>query len=132
MPAGYHHFYVTSWTNPNRFKIEYFIGGFVGDHWNDEVFAAKLDRITRRVTAKYGFSNFIQCWSPVNVNPYKPRTPDERYKTAVTKTTNKYAQRITQIKNDNTLFVEAFIKEEKVRLFSRLQVLKKRYGQPDK
>jgi hypothetical protein len=129
MPIGYHHYYAYSWTCFDRRKrsTDYFLGGFVGDHLEDEAFAEKLKRIESKLREKFGFPEYMCCWSPAVEKPYKPRSQEQRYKTAIVKATNKHRKRIQAIRQQNYLFGETFIAEEEERFLQRQEVLKNRY-----
>jgi hypothetical protein len=129
MPVGFHHYYGCSVPFPRDSPYDYYIGGFMGDHFNDPLFAAKLKRIEKLLNEKYGISKYCKYWSPVEVKPYKPRTPEQRYQTAMKKAANKQQKKIDSIKSQNFLFAEQFISEENERLNHRQEVLKKRYNQ---
>ena len=129
MPIGFHHFYGCCGVRLHNCESRdyYYLGGFVGDHFNDEVFKSKLDKVIQLLKEKYGFGHFVSCWSPVESKPYKPRTPQQCLSTALKKAQNKTDRNIRQIKKGNSLFVNDFIMEEQQKLFNRQEALKRRY-----
>lgn len=130
MPVGYHHFYACSHLDIHKKRrYEYFIGGFVGDHINNEQFKAKLERVQELFNRKFGFRNYCYCWSPANQKPYKPRTQQQRFATTMKKTQNKHNRKIEQLKKQNPLFLNTFIEEENQKLYARQELLKSRYNQ---
>lgn len=131
MPLGYQLYYALDWTAEHRRKrrIDYFIGGFVGDRWQDAAFAEKINRIERKLREKFGIGNYVACWMPAVVKPYQPRTQEQRCKTAIVKATNKHHKKVQAIRQQNYLFGETFLAEEKERFLQRQEELKKRYNQ---
>ena len=115
MPLGFHHYYACKAPFPRDSPYDYYIGGFVGDHFNDPAFAAKLKRVESLLNKKYGLSHYAAYWSLVVVKP--------------SKTANKHHKKIDAIKAQNVLFTEQFVSEEKERLKQRQDVLRKRYNQ---
>ncbi len=129
MPIGIHSFYVFPRThNLVDNPADYFIGSFIGDHFNDEVFAEKLRRIEQKIYAKFGW-RCTYFWSPGIVKPYKPLTAEQKYKRAITKASNIHKKNSLQIIQDNTLFTNDFLYEEINRHHERVDVLKARYNQ---
>ncbi|MES2006291.1 MAG: hypothetical protein V4450_17365 [Bacteroidota bacterium] len=129
MSLGLHSFYVFPRThNLVDNHADYFIGSFIGDHFNDEVFAEKLRRIEQKIQSKFGW-RCTYFWSPGIAKPYKPLTEDQKYKRAITKATNIHKKKSLQIIQDNTLFTNDFLYEEINRHHERVEVLKKRYNQ---
>lgn len=129
MSLGIHSFYVFPRThNLIGNYADYFIGSFIGDPLNDEVFADRLKKIQNILQRKFGMA-YSSFWSPGIVKPYKPLTEEQRYKRAVTKASNIHKKKSLQIIQDNTLFTNDFLYEEINRYFDRLAALKKRYNQ---
>lgn len=132
MAKGYHHFYACSIAENQKYHNhpdDYFIGGLVGDKWNDEAFEIKMKKVLELLNKKYGLGNYQYCWSPIKTKPYKPRTQQQRFVTAMKKTSNKHNKKIIAIKNQNYLFGEVFVEEENQKLSKRQDILKKRYNQ---
>jgi hypothetical protein len=132
MALGYHCFYAFSLAEQFHIvkgnRMDYFMGTYCGDTYADPEFKTMLDRVRDRLRKKFGIGGYTYCWSPFQEKPYRPRTDEQRYKTAVKKTVNKYNKKVKEIILDNTLFVEAFIQEAQTKLDSRIAVLTKRYG----
>lgn len=130
MAFGIHSFYVFPKTQnliTNRF--DYFIGSFLGDKFNDEVFSLRLGKIHAKLQDSYGM-RYTCYWSPGIVKPYKPLSEEQRYQRAITKASNIHKKKSLQIIQDNSLFTDQFLYEEILRHHQRVEVLKKRYNQP--
>jgi hypothetical protein len=129
MSLGIHSFYVFPCThNLVKNHENYFVGRYIGDHFNDEAFAEKLCRIEQKLKTKFGW-RCTYFWSPGIVKPYRPLTEEQKYKKAITKASNIHKKRTLQIILDNTLFVNDFLYEEIKRYYDRVDLLKKRYSQ---
>lgn len=131
MPYGIHKFYVFP-TTPCHVdnKSDYYVGSLIGDHHEDEEFAARLKRTEAKLRKIWGFGNGLAYyWVPGIIKPYKPLTQDQKYKRAVTKEYNKHKKQVDKILQQNLLFMDDYIVEETNRLYKRIEVLKQRYEQ---
>lgn len=129
MSLGIHSYYVFPRThNLVANHADYFIGSFIGDHFNDEAFAEKLRRIEQKLQSKFGW-RCTYFWSPGIVKPYKRLSEEQKYKRAVTKASNIHKKYSLQILQANTLFTNDFLYEEINRHHDRVNLLKKRYNQ---
>lgn len=124
MPQGIHRFYAL-----NRKGEDYYLGGYEGDPFNDQVFKLKLQRVCDKVAHRYGFGFFSVWWSPSVEKPFCPLSNDQKYKRAITKAYNIHRKHISAILDRNSLFVNDFLKEETERHCKRIDELKKRYEQ---
>ncbi|MBT9483093.1 hypothetical protein [Sediminibacterium sp.] len=129
MALGIHTYYVFPRThNLVQNKQDYMIGSFVGDHFNDEIFAEQLKRIEAKLKTKFGF-RFTTYWSPGIIKTYKTLSQSQRFQRAITKASNLHKKKALQIIQDNTLFTNDFLYEEIKRYHDRVEMLKKRYNQ---
>ena len=108
---------------------DYFIGRFVGDQWNDEIFIEKMQRIEKRISARMGIHGYTIHWAPGVVKAYKRTTDLQRYRRRVNMEYNAHRKKIDTIIKNNSLFIDDFIAEEINRLHARIAVLKTRYNQ---
>ena len=130
MALGIHSFYVFPKTqNLITNRSDYFIGSFLGDEFNDEVFSLQLGKVHAKLQDSYGM-RYTCYWSPGIVKPYKPLSEEQRYQRAITKASNIHKKKSLQIIQDNSLFTDQFLSEEILRHHQRVEVLKKRYNQP--
>jgi hypothetical protein len=128
MPLGLHSFYGYTIADTHRInnKQDYFIGSMAGDHYADEQFSARLQKVIRQLTNRYA-NNYSYHWSPLLLKPYKPRTAAQKLATAIKKTTNRHLKKVEQIKKAGYLFEDAFIQEERTKLSDRKELLVDRY-----
>ncbi len=127
MALGIHSFYVFPRThNLIEQREKYFIGSFMGDHYNDEQFKERLNKIHSKIKEKYG-NGFTYFWSPGIVKPYQPLTTAQKYKRSVTKASNIHKKNALKIIQQNTLFTDDYLYEEINRHHARIDVLRKRY-----
>ena len=130
MAKGVHSFYVFPCLhNQVNNRENYFIGRFIGDHFNDESFAVKIQKIQQKLNDKFG-SNYTAFWSPALIKPYRPLTIEQKYQRAVTKASNIHKKNVINMLQENTLFADDFLYEEIIRHQSRIEILKQRYHQP--
>jgi DNA-binding helix-hairpin-helix protein with protein kinase domain len=90
-----------------------------------------LKRIEKKITDIWGRGSVIWSWAPADRKPYKPLTVQQRFSRAITKAQNQFFKNVQEIRTQNYLFEETFIKEESEKLQMRQQVLKQRYGLDD-
>lgn len=124
--TGFHSYYALT-KSSRRNDVDYFLGGFVGDHANDDAFAGKLKKVESRLVSIYGYGNFSACWSPVRVKPVITLTPQQKFNRMRTKAYNIYKKQCSDIIKGNSLFVQTELEEAKEKYVSRILKLQQRY-----
>jgi len=130
MALGYHKFYAFSaadLTRKERGHVHYFLGSFLGDHFNDTDFKDKIDRICARLTERFGIGNYSYYWAPFYIKPYKPRTAIQKYRAAARKAENKHRKAIADIFLNYPLFADFLVLEQEAKLKDRIELLQRRY-----
>ncbi|SKA32758.1 hypothetical protein SAMN04488128_103714 [Chitinophaga eiseniae] len=131
MAFGYHQFYalsVADQTRKERGREHYFLGSFLGDHANDEVFKDKIGRLLARLTKRFGISDYSYHWAPYHTKPYRPRTALQKYRAAVRKAENKHRQAVGDIFVKYPLFADTLLLEQEDKLKECIELLKQRYN----